>query len=122
MSPLWSISLLICFVQVNLHLGSSVRSCDLSLSFHVSCPDEEPGENLTVREGPVTDNNQALLGFTLRGKLRPVQNFTAEFAPFIAADFARRRMAGEKRLLKCKKSENSALQFILVNISLLQIS
>ena len=102
------------FVQVNLHLGSSVHSCDLSLSYHLTCAEDPLGQNLTARDGLVTNTRQALLGFTLRGKLRPVQNLTQEFGPFIAADFARRRKAGEKRLLKCKKSENSALQFILV--------
>ena len=93
-----------------------MHACDLSASFHVSCQ-AETGENLTLRDGPVTNTDQALLGFTLRGKLRGLQpNFTSEFAPFIAADFAKRRMSGEKRLFKCKKSETSALQFILVKI------
>ena len=95
-----------------------MQSCDLSLSYQVSCVEEPPGQNLTARDGLVTNTRQALLGFTLRGKLRPARNVTEQFGRFIAADFARRRRAGEKRLLKCKKSENSALQFILVKKNL----
>ena len=72
---------------------------------------------MTGTEGPVTNTDQSLLGFSYRGKLRPIQNYTTEIGSFIAADFANRFSAGEKRLLKCKKSEHSALTFILVDIN-----
>ena len=88
----------------------------------VQCKADPPLGQLTCREGmihvtsgwPVMDSeNGMLVGFTnAQHQLDPVDMETV--GNLIARDLASKYQSGEKRLIKCRRTENNALDFLLV--------
>ena len=101
-------------VQVSVHLESGEYSCRLDDRLKVSCDEL----NITEVIAPVTQSPVSLLGFSNRAKLIPIKNDLEDIGNSIAEDLAKRFIAGQKRILKCRKSENSALNFIMVSLGL----
>ena len=90
-----------------------MAQCNLTSSLAVLCPGPPPGPG---SGWPVTDTDNLFLGFVGGGQqLEAVQHSLAAVGRTIAADYAARFRAGERRLIKCRKYENSALDFILVS-------
>ena len=64
---------------------------------------------------PVFASNGHLLGFFAHNlKLEPIKDQMSIIGDIIAADFAKRYSDGDKRILKCKRTETLAVEFILV--------
>ena len=106
-------------MQVSVHLESGEYSCRLDDRLKVSCDElEDQRLNITEVIAPVTDSALSLLGFSNKAKLVPIKNDLEDIGHSIAEDLAKRFIAGQKRILKCRKSENSALNFIMVSLGL----
>ena len=90
-----------------------MAQCNLTSGLAVLCPGPPPGPG---PGWPVSDTDNLFLGFVTRGQqLEPAQHSLDTAGRTIAADYAARFRAGERRLIKCRKYENSALDFILVS-------
>ena len=75
----------------------------------LECPDApEPG-------WPVSDARGLVLGFTEAGhRIQSIRDQMRDIGDIIASDIAVRFQAGDSRLLKCRKSEKSSVEFLLV--------
>ena len=64
---------------------------------------------------PVSDTRGLVLGFTEAGpSIQPLRDQMEDIGDTIASDIAVRFQAGDSRLLKCRKSEKSSVEFLLV--------
>ena len=64
----------------------------------------------------MSDAEDRVLGFTETGhSIQPLEDQQMrDIGDRIAADFAVRFQAGDSRLIKCRKTEKSAIEFLLV--------
>ena len=64
---------------------------------------------------PVSGADDLVLGFTDAGqRVQPIRDQVRDIGDSIASDIAVRFQAGDSRLLKCRKTEKSAIEFLLV--------
>ena len=64
---------------------------------------------------PVSGADDLVLGFTDAGeRVHPIRDQVRDIGDSIASDIAVRFQAGDSRLLKCRKTEKSAIEFLLV--------
>ena len=99
--------------QVTVMQKSGQMKCNMSASFNITCP------HTIDTLWPVTDTNKHFIGFIDTSYvLQPINNHMLKVGKLLAADFATRFGSGEKRLLKCRGSEQTALLFILVKFYL----
>ena len=95
--------------QVNVMKTRQPYSCTMSQTLNITCP--QPPDTLW----PVTDVNKLLIGFIdIEQRLQPIKNQMSTIGELIASDLAIRFENGERRLLKCKISEKTALEFMMV--------
>ena len=63
----------------------------------------------------MSDTRGLVLGFTEAGhSIQPLRDQMRDIGDRIASDIAVRFQAGDSRLLKCRKSERSSVEFLLV--------
>ena len=63
----------------------------------------------------MSDTRGLVLGFTEAGpSIQPLRDQMRDIGDTIASDIAVRFQAGDSRLLKCRKSEKSSVEFLLV--------
>ena len=108
---------------IELMMSSDVRVIQQH-SQSVKCTAAPPLGELTCRQGlvhvnsgwPVLDTASGMMvGFSnSQHQLDPVD--IVSFGNLIAKDFASKYQSGEKRLIKCRRTENVALEFILVGV------
>ena len=63
----------------------------------------------------MSDAGDLVLGFTDAGhRIQPIEDQMRDIGDSIASDIAVRFHTGDSRLLKCRKTEKSSIEFILV--------
>ena len=95
--------------QVNVLQTRQSYMCNMSQSLDITC--QQPLDTLW----PVTDVNKLLIGFIdIEHRLEPIKNQMSTIGELIASDLAIRFDNGERRLIKCKNTEKTALEFMMV--------
>ena len=97
--------------SIRVSVGQVDVPCQLQSSTQVSCSNPPQGAGW-----PVFSSNNELIGFYAKKQtLQPLDDEMDIVALAISEDFAQRYSKGERRLFKCKQTEISAIEFLLVS-------
>ena len=88
----------------------SLPQCNVTSLQRLQCTGDAPEPGW-----PVSDAGDLVLGFTDAGhRIQPIEDQMRDIGDSIASDIAVRFRDGDSRLLKCRKTEKSSIEFILV--------
>ena len=108
--------------QVNSTTGGShhltcVSSRSCQVNNNLTCPaDLTPGQPVYSRSGQLL-----ALSVGEEGRVEPVLPHLDRIGAAVAADLAERYRAGDRQVLRCKRSEKMAIRFIMVRRKMCQI-